>query len=127
MTISPPPSIYLTGLFFHPQPSWRYSSSSRNYTRPGSFWGSQPGPGYCHQRRLGRELESQLQLVQGERLLFFMNLLETRARKKGHLFAMSCRFALRSARVRLEQPDLFRLPHTHLSFSLLHIHTHQYI
>lgn len=76
---------------------------------------------------LGRELESQLQLIQGETLLFYMHLLETRARKKGHLFAMSCRFGLGSAGVRLEQPDLFRLPQTHLSFSLLHIHTSVHI
>lgn len=72
---------------------------------------------------LGRELESQLKLIQEEAVIFYLHLLETRTRKKGHLFAISCRFGLRPAGVKLEQPDLFRLPHTPLPFSLLHIHT----
>lgn len=72
---------------------------------------------------LGRELESQLQLIQEETLLFYMHLLETRARKKGHLLPVKTWDFLSG----LLEPDLFRLPHTHLPFSLLHIHTSVYI
>lgn len=126
MTISPPPSIYLTRLAFPPQPACRYSSSSRNYTRPDNFWGSQPGTGYCCQRRLG-DWEGSWRVNSNwfKKRHFFSTciLLETRARKKGHLLPMKTWDFLSG----LLEPDLFRLPHTHLPFSLPHIHTSVYI
>lgn len=56
----------------------------------------------------GRELESQLKLIQAKAPFFkLLCLLETRARKEDHLLEILHRFGLWSAKVRLEPNNLF--------------------